>query len=349
MKYRLLPWLACPACKSARLALETRRVETRPITVGHFEPGETDLPGVDLARGEEREVIEGALHCQDCGAIYPVREGIPRLLPPGTEPGPESAHRWTTFDSAFPEWEENFLDLSDPLKPADFLGKLVLDAGCGFGRHAYYAARYGAEVVAMDSSGDAVASAQRNTANLERVHLVQGDLLNPPFREETFDMTLSFGVLHHLERAEDAMEALTSVTRPGGRLSLWVYGPRQGAALSLTNALRGLATGLEPEELYRLSQGIASGLRLFSHTPYRALQHVPVAKSVVSHLPIHDHHRWPYAVVVADVYDRLRIPVRRWFTGRELEVWYSEKGFADVVVSRRVRNTETFRATGVRR
>lgn len=53
--------------------------------------------------------------------------------------------------------------------------------------------------------------------------------------------------------------------------------------------------------------------------------------------------------MVADVYDRLRIPVRHWFTGEELETWLMEAGYADIRVSRRVRNNETFRALGTRR
>lgn len=349
MKYRLMNHLACPACKSARLALETRRTENRPVCTGHFEPEEGELPGVDLARREEVEILEGAIHCKDCAAVFPIRDGVPRLLLPGADEGPESAHRWTTFDTAHPEWEENFLELAAPLKPGDFIGKLVLDAGCGFGRHAYFAARYGAEVIAMDANGDAIASALVNTRGLERVHLVQADLLHPPFRDDLFDHVLSFGVLHYLDRPNDALDALSAVLRPGGRLSLWVYGPRQGVALSMSNAVRGVTTGLEPEELYRVSQVVASGLRVFSHTPYRFLGKVPIAGSVVSHLPVHDHHKWPYKVVVADVYDRLRHPIKHWFRGDELEVWFGERGFADVTVKRRVRNNETFRATGVRR
>ena len=52
---------------------------------------------------------------------------------------------------------------------------------------------------------------------------------------------------------------------------------------------------------------------------------------------------------MADVYDRLRIPVKHWFTKEELEAWYADNGFADVHVTRRVRNNETFRALGTRR
>ena len=56
-----------------------------------------------------------------------------------------------------------------------------------------------------------------------------------------------------------------------------------------------------------------------------------------------------FDVVVADIYDRLRIPVRRWFTREQLDSMLGNAGYADVQVSRRVRNNETFRATGVKR
>ena len=75
----------------------------------------------------------------------------------------------------------------------------------------------------------------------------------------------------------------------------------------------------------------------------------PLASAVVRPLPAHDPHQLPFDVVVADVYDRLRIPVRHWFTGEEVERWLTESGYADVHVARRVRNNETFRAIGTRR
>ncbi len=307
------------------------------------------MPGVDLARCEEQVILEGALTCDGCGVVYPIRDGVPRMMGPDQSAGPSTRHRLTGVDTAVPEWEENFLDLASPLGPADFLGKLVLDAGCGFGRHTYFAARYGADVVAMDSSPDAIESTRRNTAELNRVHVIEGDVYRPPLREEIFDLTYAFGVLHHLDDPETAFRVLSRTIRPGGRLSLFVYGPRQGITLHANNAIRGVTADLAPKQLERLSRIIASGLRVFSHTPYRLLQYTPVARSIVSHLPVHDHHKWPFGVVVADVYDRLRIPVKHWFTGEQLETWLAAEGYADVKVSRRVRNNETFRATGLRR
>ncbi len=349
MKLRLLDWLACPHCRGTDLSVDAHRTEERPITRGHFDPTEAVPPGVDLDRGVETEVLEGAIACAGCGSTWLVREGIPRLIPEGGEAGAETGHRWTTFDHARPEWEENFLDLASPLAPPDFLGQLVLDAGCGYGRHAFHAARFGAEVVALDNSADAVAAARANTATLSRVHVVQGDLMHPPLRDDLFDLVYCFGVLHHAEDPDAMFARLVDLTRPGGRLSLWVYGPRQGVALATSQRLRAVTTRLPPEALHAVSQVIAAGLRVFSHTPYAFLQEVPLAREVVSHLPIHDHYRWPYDVVVADIYDRLRIPVRRWFRGEQLEILYTEAGFSDVAVTRRVRNSESFRATGIKR
>ena len=103
------------------------------------------------------------------------------------------------------------------------------------------------------------------------------------------------------------------------------------------------------EQLHAFSKGIARGLRVFSHTPYRVLQHTPILKSVVNHLPGHDHHKWPFDVVVADIYDRLRVPVVSYITGETLERWFVDEGYSDIRVKRRVRNSESFRGTGTRR
>ena len=348
MKYRLLSWLCCPECRSSDLRLETVKTAVIPVYSSQFGEGE-EPAGVDPGRLEEQVIMTGALHCGDCGSVYPIREGVPRMMPTGAKEGPPSSHAQTTLDVERPEWETNFQELIAPLNPASFIGKLVLDAGGGFGRHAFFAARYGAEVVCLDTGPDTVAAAQRNLGYLARTHVVQGCIYSPPFKEETFDLTYCLGVLHHLKDPKAAFRNLGSTVKPGGRLSLFVYGPRQGVTLAASNAIRAATKDMSPEQLMQVSGAIARGLRLFSHTPYRALRRVPVAHDIVSRLPVHDHHQWAFEVVVADVYDRLRVPVHHWFTGEELEGMLADDGYVDVQVTRRVRNNETFRATGVRR
>src|SRR3990172_2722911 len=102
---------------------------------------------------------------------------------------------------------EGFLTYIHPLGPEFFPGKLVLDAGCGFGRHLYYAAEFGAEVVGVDFSA-AVEAARANTAGCKGIHLVQADIYRLPFREASFDFAYSLGVLHHLPDPERGFQAL---------------------------------------------------------------------------------------------------------------------------------------------
>jgi SAM-dependent methyltransferase len=348
VKYRLLKWLACPACGDPNLTLQTRRTDTRPVTHGHFSDGDQE-PGVSMDEGVQTEVVEGALSCGGCGRVYLIRDGIPRMMVDRVEEGPESAHNWVAFDSEIPEWEADFQAYAAPMEPKSFLGKLVLDAGCGVGRHAFFAARYGAEVIAMDASGDAVRAAQKNLRDLAHVHVVQGDLYQPPIQERVCDIVYCFGVLHHLERPFEAARALGRSLQPGGRFAIWVYGPRQGVTLHASNILRGLTVGLEPDQLHQLSRSIASVLRLFSHTPTLWLGKLPVASALVTHLPVHDHYRWPFEIVVADIYDRLRVPVHHWFNKARLEKFLTDEGYADVQVTRRVRNNETYVAGGTKR
>ncbi len=349
MKYRLLEWLACPECRFPDLALEIRKSATDEIWYGAWGRDEADLPGLDIEKRSLVDIVEGQLDCPQCGASYPITRGIPRMLPHGSEAGPASGHRWTQFNGADPEYQANFNDMTAPMGPKDYLGRVVLDAGCGFGRHAFYAARYGAEVVALDYSADAVASAQANCAALPRVHVVQGDIRRAPFRQEAFDGIFCFGVLHHMSHPRDGFRALHPLLKPSGRLQVWVYGPRHGSLKITSGALHGAAAGLEDEGLHQLSRGLARTLRVFSHTPHRLLRNVPVLGRVTSHLPTHDHHKWPFDVVVADIYDRLRVPVTAYITGEELELWFADEGYANIQVTRRVRNNESFRGLGTRR
>lgn len=56
MRHSLMDILCCPVCK-----------------------GDLDLR-VDTE--DEKEILEGNLHCTACNADFPIHEGIPNLLPP---------------------------------------------------------------------------------------------------------------------------------------------------------------------------------------------------------------------------------------------------------------------------
>jgi SAM-dependent methyltransferase len=111
-------------------------------------------------------------------------------------------------------------------------GDRVLDLGCGFGRHAYEAARRGASVVALDAGKDEVegvlgtfvAMVQAGEILLPsvRVGVVQGDALDLPFADGVFDRVICSEVLEHIVEDRRAMAELARVLRPGGTMAITV-------------------------------------------------------------------------------------------------------------------------------
>ena len=118
------------------------------------------------------------------------------------------------------------------------VGDRLLDLGCGFGRHAFEAARRGVHVVALDAGSDEVRgvtntfAAMRDAGELSpttATGAVQGDALALPFPDGTFDRIIASEVFEHIPSDVDAMAELARVLRPGGTMAITV--PRFGPEL----------------------------------------------------------------------------------------------------------------------
>jgi len=162
----------------------------------------------------------------------PIVRGIPRFV---EIPNDESARRtqesfgyeWTHFHDWRPSGATNFHDYFQGVDLATLRGKVILDAGCGMGRHARQIAPFAGHVVAVDFSR-AIDAAAANVSNIGNVDCVQGDLLALPLADAAFDFVYSLGVLHHLTDTDGAVAGLVRKLRPGGRLRIYLYWRRHG-------------------------------------------------------------------------------------------------------------------------
>jgi SAM-dependent methyltransferase len=100
-------------------------------------------------------------------------------------------------------------------------GALILDAGCGNGRHAIPLARVGYRVVAFDRAALLLAAGRRSAGRASWPRFVRGSYASLPFGDGRFDAVLSLGTALGYLGEEGDQRALCEFRRvlvPGGRL-----------------------------------------------------------------------------------------------------------------------------------
>lgn len=96
----------------------------------------------------------------------------------------------------------------------------VVDAGCGPGLVSCALAPRCREITGVDVTQAMIEEARRrgDEAGLANVHFIQSDISQMPFDENTFDVSLSRYVFHHLENPLYVLGEMVRITRPGGRI-----------------------------------------------------------------------------------------------------------------------------------
>lgn len=101
----------------------------------------------------------------------------------------------------------------DLLRPK--AGERILDAGCGTGVFTLDFLTAGAGVVGLDISVPMLHFARKKTAGYAFFAL-RGDMVQLPFKDNSFDKAVSVTALEFIEDAKDAVAELFRVVRPGG-------------------------------------------------------------------------------------------------------------------------------------
>ena len=102
---------------------------------------------------------------------------------------------------------------------SSFRGLLVLDAGCGEGKNAYWLAERGANVMALDVSALALSNAVRMKNDGLDIRFRRTDVTNFTVSGPTFHITIAYGLLHCLtgpDQVEAVCNTLRAATLPGG-------------------------------------------------------------------------------------------------------------------------------------
>jgi len=191
----------------------------------------SDLKLIINEYSKNGSVERGVLISREGGYRYPIIKGIPRFV--DKELYSDSfGYEWKKWSKIQFESKnvgkkmeghtnKRFWGLTNFPK-GELKDKIVVEFGCGPGRFLDIVRSNGGVAVGIDMSL-AVESARENFKDDINTLIIQGDILNPPFKRDIFDMGYTIGVLHHTPDPYKGFEGLVEVIKKNGHIACCVY------------------------------------------------------------------------------------------------------------------------------
>jgi 2-polyprenyl-3-methyl-5-hydroxy-6-metoxy-1,4-benzoquinol methylase/uncharacterized protein YbaR (Trm112 family) len=337
MNERLMQFLRCPSCLSSLRLITYQAADSKTEISAGLLACRCDAR-YPIWKGVPRMLMPSK-RTLPAGYLEQFRERLlkdaPELLSEANRQkdikGYSFDMQWSMYKYGELTWE---LDLPTRVKyfyeylrkKPDSLNKaLVLDAGCGNGTLTAGIAASGPEIVGMDYS-ESVERADREKHRYagvaaDRVHYVQGDVQQPPFAPETFDVIYSDGVLHHTSNTQKSFYALAPLVKQSGQYFVWLYrsdlSPMFNLKLKTAKTLQSILRPLPlPVLKYLCFAGAAilllrlRLLRLFGNRKRRIV---------------------PLRLKAVNLFDTLTPRYYHLHTPAEVQSWFASSGFADAV------------------
>jgi SAM-dependent methyltransferase len=184
-------------------------------------------------------VAPGAFASASNRRRYPIERGIPRLFVTDDLEEDDVTQQVKAFyeKTPFPNYDD--LDSRDSLmvkaQSNPFLvaldaqlpdGALVLEAGCGTGQLTnFLGLSWRRRVFGGDICLNSLEVAERFRARfrINNAAFLQMNLFRPPFRDDSIDVVISNGVLHHTGDPRGGFAALLRKVKPGGLIIIGLY------------------------------------------------------------------------------------------------------------------------------
>ena len=205
---------------------------------------------LSITKKDKIEIREGTLICKECGHVWPIINGMAylseakdKLLLAELDGWVEYSKKsgWYDVDDnylcslPYPDdniesfnWERHACDfefLVDRLPTVD--GLTVLDLGAGRCWSSRILAECGANVIAVDALDDAKVGLgagdvmiRHEPSNIKYFDRVVADVVKLPFKDESMDIIIFSGALHHVTDLYAVLGECNRVLKKGGYLGL---------------------------------------------------------------------------------------------------------------------------------
>jgi SAM-dependent methyltransferase len=201
--------------------------------------------------------MDGDALVSESGTRYPVIDGIPRLLTPTKTEEEENVRRkMQAFYEQFTFPGYDGIDspgvLMDKAKKSNFgvwvdraipPMATVLEVGCGTGQMTNFLGMVTTRtVIGVDQSVASLTLGNtfKNRFGINNVHFAQGNIFAMPIAEQSMDVVICSGVLHHTPDPKGGYERLLKLVKPGGYILIGLYNSYARIPLGLRKLLFGM-------------------------------------------------------------------------------------------------------------
>lgn len=250
------------------------------------------------------------------------------------------------------EVREQFAAYVRPLPPQLLSGDdlVIADFGAGSGRWAHFLFEYARELWLVEPGKDSFSILQQRFGKNENVRLLHESVSENEVPNESLDLAVSLGVLHHIPDTGLGMRDIFRKVKPGGYFLCYLYYALENKPFiyrSIWNVSNGFRIGISKLP-YRLRRIVCEIIAALVYWPMAKLSKVMEKIGLSSkNVPLHHYKDLNFYVMRNDAYDRFGTSLEQRFTKKEIAEIVESAGFD--IATLKFSNTEPFWTFAVRK